>query len=187
MSYIYIYIYISMTDEARSTSLCQQTDVGQREIYSSYINGLFPVYVWRAKRQTWESRPSLFGLKANMCLQSQSRLLLMLKCHGTSHTRTELSTNGSSKMVQLSIQQEQPWRSFGKCFQVIYSVAYTFTWPLSVIISFWGTSKRVFTATHHGQSMTSRSQFESKFQRSHGIRLGEQWKLVNEAGQVCTQ
>jgi hypothetical protein len=66
----------------------------------------------------------------------------------------ELSSQqcGSSKIVQLLIQREHPWRSFGKCFRsTLFQCAASFHGlhvrliSLPVIISFDGTSKAYTT------------------------------------------
>jgi hypothetical protein len=106
----------------------------------------------------------------------------------------ELSSRpyGSSKMVQLPIQREHPWRSFRRCFRgTLFHCAASFHGlhvrliSRPVIISFGRTSKRKCTPLDHGPSKISRSQFGSKFKpyqktwrREHWETWEQGWKCV---------
>jgi hypothetical protein len=89
----------------------------------------------------------------------------------------------SRKMVQLLIEREHPWMSFGKYFRsALFHCEASFHGlhvrliSLPVIVCFGGASKRKCTPLGHESSMTSRLQFGSKFQRYQKTWRGEHWE-----------
>jgi hypothetical protein len=119
---IYIYIYIRMIVEARSTSLCQQTEFLLLSRGKSVVSSQCSCDVQKGKVGS-QGPPYQYVLTVTV----------------TSAAYVEVSRNFLS--FQQWFQQGQPWRSFGKCFQVIsLHGLHVHLTSLPVIISFWGCS-----------------------------------------------